>query len=170
MGPFCLRNLTEIYEITRKEIDLTEHSRSIYMHLRKLVMMKLSIVCLFLSLSCFANDSLEIGGKKYNLQINEIPCIKGASDLFDPVAQAIYNQMTRALCNIRSSIDPELVCLKIDENFLLRNLIVSQLKDKNYCSCGIGPKECVTFCSKYLMLDECRAICGGSCGPLFPQK
>ena len=97
-------------------------------------------------------------------------CINGSSDIFFPTARITHDEMFRAGCNIQAKVDSSIDCAKIDEKFLLRDFINSQLRAKNYCSCQQGPEECTTFCSKYLSLDECIGLCAGSCGLPYPRK
>lgn len=132
--------------------------------------MRFIFFTILFSFSCFASDFLEVAGKRYELHLQEILCVNGASDLFNPASRITYNEMTRAGCNIESRLGKPVDCSKIDDKFLIRNFIVSHLREKNYCNCRQGPSECVSFCSKFLLLEECAGICTGNCGAQYPRK
>ncbi len=132
--------------------------------------MKLLLLCLLISGPCFALDSLEIAGKKYELQLNEVQCVNGAADLFDPVGRAVHDRMSQARCDIQAGLDSSIDCSRVDQNFLLRDFISTELRKKNYCNCRQGPAECAVFCSKSLPSDECRGLCAGNCGLQYPRK
>ena len=132
--------------------------------------MKNLLLYILISISCLANDSLEVSGKRYELMLKEIPCVNGASDLFLSSAQIIHDEMFLAGCNIKSKYDSTIDCLKIDKKYLIRNFINSQLRNKNYCSCTRGPLECADYCSKILPKEECTGLCSGNCDLPYPSK
>lgn len=134
-------------------------------------LMKLLFVILFASFSCFANDFLEVAGKKYQINLQEVQCLNwdGSPDSVN-VDQILFNSFASATCGFASINNAAINCSKIDDRFLLRNYIASRVREKNYCNCQVGPNACISFCSKVLQSEECSTLCSGSCGIVYPQK
>lgn len=134
--------------------------------------MKLLFVILFATFSCFANDILEVAGKKYQINLQEVQCLSwDESPNSVNIDQIVFNSFTSSTCGVVSKIKNSAVdCSKIDDRFLLRNYIASRVREKNYCNCQVGPTACISFCSRVLQSEECSTLCSGSCGIVYPQK
>lgn len=126
------------------------------------------IFCVF-SQSSQAADTLEVGGKKYALSLQEIKCITGADDLFNPANKIVFDEMKRAGCSLQSQVDASINCSNINESFLLRSYILQETRNRNYCSCISGPAECTSVCIKSFSKEECQVLCSGSC-TAYPKR